>query len=70
MREIDIHLSKRRRVRKFVLPEDLMIYQAGSRKRTQDGLDKLALSMMDNVIAIDMQWNHPTRSPSLSMSPL
>ena len=61
MHEIDIHSSHARRVRKFVLPEDVMIYQPGSRKRTEDGLNKLARSMMDYVLAIDMQWNDPTR---------
>jgi len=59
MRELETHQSKLRRVRKYVLPENVMIYQPGSRKRTNNGLDKLGLSMMDHVLAIDMQWNRP-----------
>lgn len=61
MKELDPNESKVRRVRKFLLPEDVMIYQPGSRKRTDNGVSKLLLSMMDNVLAIDMQWNHPDR---------
>jgi len=61
MKELDPNESKIRRVRKFLLPEDVMIYQPGSRKRTDNGVNKLLLSMMDNILAIDMQWNHPDR---------
>lgn len=61
MRELDHAQSIRRRVRKYVLPEDVMVYQPGSRKRTENGLSKFGMTLMDNIVSIDLQWNHPNR---------
>ena len=56
-------------MRKYVMPEEVMIYQPGSRKRTQNGLDKLRDAMMDNILAIDMQWNAPDKCPLRFLGP-